>query len=186
MLIDISIPIGITNRERPPAAIHSGETRPGWRHEISQDADEVLSVGQAATRLGVSPDAIRKRLRRGTLRAWKRDGSWVIPAVDVLETGRESAGETVPAPVPDTARDMALTFLERERERLARDLDASRQENARLVGIIEELSRRIPELPAASAAPEPPSAMPTEAPESGETPPARRLWWQRLLGLRKA
>jgi excisionase family DNA binding protein len=179
-------------------ALHSGETWLGRRREISQDADETLTVGQAASRLGVSPDAIRKRLRRGTLRAWKRDGSWVIPAVNVLETGRESVAEIVPAAAPDTARDMALAYLERERERLAQDLDDSRRENARLVGIIEELTRRLPELPppplagkGASPAPIPQGVgegsdetptMPVEAPESGEKPPAPRRWWQKWFG----
>ncbi len=37
-----------------------------------------LSLADAAVRLGISPDAARKRLERGTLRGEKRNGRWQV------------------------------------------------------------------------------------------------------------
>src|SRR5262245_50647074 len=43
------------------------------------DADvETLTIAEASARLGVAPDAIRKRIRRGSLRAVKVDGTWRV------------------------------------------------------------------------------------------------------------
>lgn len=37
-----------------------------------------LSVNEAAERLGISPDAVRARIRRGTLRAEKHENAWTV------------------------------------------------------------------------------------------------------------
>ena len=37
-----------------------------------------LSLSDAAVRLGISPDAARKRLERGTLSGVKREGRWTV------------------------------------------------------------------------------------------------------------
>ncbi len=42
---------------------------------IVLDADiETLTISGASARLGIAPDAVRKRIRRGSLRAVKVDG----------------------------------------------------------------------------------------------------------------
>ena len=139
-----------------------------------QEGHEVLSVAQAASRLGVSPDAVRKRIRRGTLRAWKRDGEWVVPALDVSETSRETRPATVPATVPDTARD-AIAYLEAERDRLLRDndrlLSLTVDQHAtiqQLTETVAELQRRLPAPGEATA--EIPRSTPTSEPTPEPTP----------------
>src|SRR3954451_20589601 len=46
----------------------------------SQDgrADGAVPIAEAARQLGTAPEALRKRLGRGTLRGEKRDGGWYI------------------------------------------------------------------------------------------------------------
>jgi len=144
-----------------------------------QDSDEVLTVPQAASRLGVSQDAIRKRIRRGALSAWKRDGEWVIPAETVVSPRHAIRPETVSLTVQDPTREVAFVYAERERERLAQDLTDARAENRRLLGIIEDLARRLPELPAGTVVPTEGTSAIADTPV---TPPVRRGWLARLLG----
>lgn len=61
-----------------------------------QENVRLLSVAEAAAALGVSTDAIRKRLARGTIEGEKVDGQWqVFVPVDAPDTD---------APVSDTRR----------------------------------------------------------------------------------
>jgi excisionase family DNA binding protein len=50
-----------------------------------------LSVGEAARKLGVTVDAIYRRLYSGRLAASKVDGKWRIPAQAVEERLRQRA-----------------------------------------------------------------------------------------------
>jgi len=130
--------------------------------------DEILDVSRAAVRLGISPDGIRKRIQRGTLRGQKIGGTWqvILPAV-----GR-GVGSDTPSSVRQTVS------------------SAQRDETiARLLGIIDrqaatigELTRRIPELAAGSAAPDV-AIIPEDAlPQPPVTPAKPRGWLSRLLG----
>jgi hypothetical protein len=49
---------------------------------------EPLTIAGASARLGIAPDAVRKRIRRGSLRAIKVDGCWRV----LLEAGEAAAG----------------------------------------------------------------------------------------------
>lgn len=42
-----------------------------------------LTVNQAAERIGVTPDAVRKAIRSRKLPAWRREGSWMLDPYDV-------------------------------------------------------------------------------------------------------
>lgn len=59
-----------------------------------------MTVGEAAKRLQLTPDAIRGRLQRGTLEGAKRDGEWQIsmPAVDYDRPGPDIDGDVGDAP----------------------------------------------------------------------------------------
>jgi hypothetical protein len=127
--------------------------------------DEILDVSRAAARLGISPDGIRKRIQRGTLRGQKIGGTWqvILPAV-----GR-GVGSDTPSSVGQTVS------------------SAQRDETiARLLGIIDrqaatigELTRRLPELRAGEPGPIGPTP---PAPETHVTPAKPRGWLDRLLG----
>jgi hypothetical protein len=69
------------------------------------DADvEPLTIAGASARLGIAPDAVRKRIRRGSLRAIKVDGCWRV----LLGAG-EAAARTPDAGVQDVSRAAART-----------------------------------------------------------------------------
>src|SRR5690242_6968830 len=52
---------------------------PNERPNADPTADPTLvPIPEAAARLGVSTDAIRMRLKRGTLAGWKLDGRWGV------------------------------------------------------------------------------------------------------------
>ncbi len=71
-------------------------------------SQERLSVDAAAARLGITPDAVRRRIKRGTLWAVRRDGRIQVMLRDPIarEAAREVAG-TRPAEHPVTAPDTA-------------------------------------------------------------------------------
>jgi hypothetical protein len=69
------------------------------------DADvEPLTIAGASARLGIAPDAVRKRIRRGSLRAIKVDGCW-----RVLLGAEEAAAGTPDADVQAATRAAAWT-----------------------------------------------------------------------------
>ena len=113
-------------------------------------SQERLSVDAAAQRLGITPDAVRSRIKRGTLWAVRRNGRVQVVLRDPL--AREAVGARFVGPealttgpthdpthganLTDLAKDAAATRLraeiarqkhrvrelERERDRLDRDL----------------------------------------------------------------
>jgi len=86
-----------------------------------------VAVGEAAKHFGITPDAIRARIRRGTLPAEKRGGVWYV---------------RLPADDDDTTETGQTT--ERDNEQ-----DAT---GAALVDLVAELTRKNAELSAAAAA----------------------------------
>lgn len=70
----------------------------GLEEDTMQDNDRTVSVSEAAAALGVSTDAIRKRLTRGTIAGEKVDGQWrVILPDNELDTQPDNG-----APPSDT------------------------------------------------------------------------------------
>ncbi|MGF7213731.1 hypothetical protein GGE65_008381 [Skermanella aerolata] len=130
--------------------------------------EDWCSVSEAARRLGVTPTAIRNRIKRGTLEHRPNGNSGklvrvpltvpVTVAPTVTLTVPEPLGRTVPLTVPDTyageiaaLRDLAAERLARveraesradrldtEVDRLRLELDKEREERQRLVRVIEE------------------------------------------------
>ncbi len=167
-----------------------------------QDADRHgLSVPEVADRLGLSPDAVRARLHRGTLAGEKRAGTWRVwlPDDDHQQdadrhdpVGRQDpTGHRQGAPtgevdalrnhVAHLAADVA--YLQDQLAQRSRELADERQRS----DVIQQLAlQRIPVLTPGEI---PAQTPPTAAPErQGATirsargqPPAP--WWRRLLGL---
>jgi len=109
-----------------------------------------LTQREAAERLGVSVEAIRKRVKRGTLESDKGgDGRRYV----YLDNDPPASG-----PQPDSA---ALTSELRDRlHYIEQQLDAERQAHAEARRIIAGLVERLPQLEAPTDAP--------QAPERGE------------------
>jgi hypothetical protein len=176
--------------------------QPTARDRTRQDA---LPAHEAARRLGITTEAIRKRIARGSLEGWRRGRRWfvVIPddAGPADETPRPDATAHPTSDVrsrPDTPPD--ATAHDRtpdggpagqsgDREELAllrevvgvlRDeLEARRREVQQLHTLLAQAQTRISALPAPIDATEfVPEAAPTAEPAPAPPPADRRPWWR--------
>jgi uncharacterized coiled-coil protein SlyX len=153
-----------------------GEGRTG------RDLDR-LTVAEAAGALGISQDAVRKRIARGTIQHDRDESGRVF--VYLLES------ETVHRTDQDTARDEASkTVQDRYIQSLEDQIAFLRRELERKDAILLNLTERIPELEASSEVSASPETV-EEEPERAEPHPAsreasevteRRSWWRRIFG----
>jgi excisionase family DNA binding protein len=108
-------------------------------------AIERLTVAQAAARLGVSQDAVRKRIKRGTIEYEQdQDGRLhvYLDPLEVYETRQDRAGDE-PTERLAWAQHQEIEFLRRE-------LETRTEEIRRRDSIMAALTQRIPELEAPS------------------------------------
>jgi excisionase family DNA binding protein len=138
-----------------------------------------VTIADAAHRLGVSDDTIRRRVKAGDLAA-RRDehGRLWIPVDDdqAAATPAESSA-TAPRP-PDRDRDLLLSTITAERDRLAEhvrflaeQLDRATRAQGELRELLAREQRRTLALPA------PAEHVPQDAPHTAEHRPP---WWRRL------
>lgn len=147
----------------------------------------VVTVEDAAARLGVKPDSIRARLRRGSLQGRRTDSGWMV-YVDSL-SGQDVAGDAV----ADRAT-KAEAEAEAERRRnaaLSAELDVTRAE---LLAARATIDRNAAELVAlttqaqhvAAAALQALSEQQMDAAAArlqlAASPTKPRPWWRRLSG----
>jgi excisionase family DNA binding protein len=142
-----------------------------------------LTVQEAAEILGTSVDAVRMRVRRGSLESEKDSDGRVYVWVD------GDSSETKPR--PDGESDALISAKDETIALLREQLEAERRANEENRRIIAALTSRIPEI-------EPPRETPSEAPgrpesvagpgPSGSVPPEpepggeTRPWWRRVFG----
>ena len=169
----------------------------------SKTTDQRVTVADAALLLGISEDAVRSRLRRGTLRretggdgtvfvvlGTDRPASNQRPTDDRL-TNQQNDRQTTAQPIDghvdrrggsETDRDELVGALREEVAHLRDQLDRERDASAELRRIVAGLVQRVPEL---EAAPEPRNAPKTasEGTVNGNVPsePERVSWLRRLL-----
>ena len=148
----------------------------------SQATSQRLTVQEAAEVLGTSVDAVRMRVRRGSLESEKdSDGRvyvWVVS--DESETKPRLNGESATL---ISAKDETIRVLSEQ-------LEAEREAHREARRIIAGLVQRIPELeaPAAQAAPETPTAGAggdgsTDVPPEAQTvAQPRRSRWREFFG----
>ena len=150
-------------------------------HREERRPERRVHLSEAANLLGVSKDAVRMRVKRGTLRSEKGEDGRVYVWVNVNPNGDpntvHSQGEV------DPYRELIDELHDR-----VRSLEEANRENRR---IIAALTSRIPEIEA-------PRETPSEAPEARVTPSEpvpnsetlpeaergaeRRPWWRRMFG----
>jgi predicted ArsR family transcriptional regulator len=133
---------------------------------------------EAARELGISTEAVRMRVRRGSLESSKDDQGRVV--VWAVSDRTQSSQETARQP------DELVEALEDRIESLERSLEHERESSRRKDSIIMQMAQRMPELEASEdATPEPAegSGGVTEEGSAGEpSARARRPWWRRWLG----
>ena len=167
----------------------------GWTR-----AGRWLDVKQAASVLGASSDAIRKRIARGTLPSRKLPDGSVQVRLDGSEddqpgggTGAGRASDERPA--EDRRAELVESLQEQVRylrEVLNEERDARRRADTIIAQLTQAnafLARRVPELEAPQEPREAPQA-PAEEPEGGEPRPSdggaqegseRRSWFMRFF-----
>ncbi len=138
-----------------------------------------LTIAEAADRLGVTRDAVRKRIKRDSIR-WE-DG----PAGEtyVYVDASETAEDTSPDASGQASTNPLVESLQEQVEYLRREVEAWQEEARRKDHLLAAALERIPALEEPSESPEPRSdtPTPTEADEgSGE--PISRPWWRRWFG----
>jgi excisionase family DNA binding protein len=150
-----------------------------------QDVLDRLTVAQAADRLGVTQDAVRKRIARGTIRHEKDYEGRIFVYLNTFEseskTDQDNGQDVESKTVSDADQDKYTRSLEDQVDFLRRELE-------RKDTIIMSLTQRIPEL---EASPEPREGHGTASEETAKstTPPEqqkpsqRRSWWRAFFGL---
>jgi hypothetical protein len=167
----------------------------------AQDAtQDRVTIQEAARRLGVKEDAIRKRIQRSSIRHEKVEDGRVYVWVDATQDTSRDTKRTTQDAYQDTAQDTRLDDFREQITYLRQQLDEEREARRRADTIIaqlaranEEQARTIRELEV------PPESSPDER-ESPETveeeperaephpdrveseEPAQRPWWRRVLG----
>jgi len=135
-----------------------------------------VSIGEAASILRISTEAVRKRIKRGSLRAHKdKDGQWLVDldekiiaeiarerAAGPFNAGGNGAGDNAPDTFSSSSR--LEETLEDEVTFLREEIGFLRQEIARLDTIIMSLTQHTKMLESAG--------MRAESP--------RMSWWNRL------
>ncbi len=156
-------------------------------------------MDEAARTLGLSVDAIRKRVQRGTIPYEKGPAGRVTILLDTVETLRDE-GETLQDEIQDTpgpeadllleAKDETIEELRARVRRLEQDLDSRNEELRRRDHLLAAALERIPaiESPETLRAPETPDEEPTgadvpPAPQDRETASSRPSWWRRFFGI---
>ena len=165
---------------------------------MSEDVSvDRLSVAEAAEALGVTRDAIHKRITRGTIEHEKgEDGRFYV----FVDTSTERLDTSTDTSVDKSKVEALERLIDSQHDRIAfleRELDRRGDETTRLHQIVAgltqanaQLSARVPELEApqevsegAETVEEPPDR--AAAPQSatvGAQEGARRAWWRRVIG----
>jgi hypothetical protein len=153
-----------------------------------------VSVAEAARRLGVSQDAIYKRIKRGTI-PWEKGADdktyvWIEEQEASVDSPKSSTDRRY-ASSTEQSTDPLLDALKDRIRFLEAELEDRKDEARRKDSIIMALTQRVPELEGPSepraarerATEEPSGSM--AVPESREPSesPERHSWWRRFFGL---
>jgi hypothetical protein len=147
-----------------------------------------VPVPEAARILGISPEAVRSRIQRGTLRKDKAADGTVYVRLDADQTrsyGDETTDETIDQSGVQTH---LVGSLEDQISFLRAELVTRNEELRRKDHIIAALTERIPELEASPDSREGPVTVTEDtdkssAPPEQQEPSQRRSWWRAFFGL---
>jgi len=138
-------------------------------------------VAEAAEILGISAEAVRGRIRRGTLPV-EREAGTVYVLLDTATGNRTTSDQS--RTTADQYGDRTDLLISELQDRV-RSLEEANRENRR---IIAALTSRIPAIEAPQEAPD--ASDTVEEPERAEPQPAtggaqegvQRPWWRRVFG----
>ena len=159
----------------------------------NQAPDRRVTVAEAALLLGLSEDAVRSRLKRGTLRrATGPDGTVLVVLGDGDTTDRPTTNgghSTTDQSTNQTDQALMQAHLDSLQEQISflrAQLVTRDEELRRKDHLLAALTERIPELEPASEPREGPSETHDGAEQGDGTPEpqkaAERSWWQKFFG----
>ncbi len=170
------------------------------RYDHTADPTDALTVAEAAEVLGISTEAARMRVKRGTLPSTRIDGTVYVlmdrpnprpngPNDGPNDEPNAPPNRSVGGPNgqtnghPDAGGGALLVAKDETISHLRRELDARNEELRRKDAILLTLAQRVPELEAPQSAQDAPQEPPYGAGgvEVGEEP-ERRSWWRRVFG----
>jgi hypothetical protein len=145
--------------------------------EYRDTAQDRVTIQEAARRLGVKEDAIRKRIQRDTLPHEKTEEGRVFVWLDTAQDTAQDAYRDTSSrdELVDELRDQ-VRFL---REELARK-DAIMLRMAEAIPQLE--APESPESPGPTRTPTDPSEGPHSEAEADTRPSQERSWWRRMFG----
>jgi excisionase family DNA binding protein len=147
---------------------------------------ERLTIQEAAHRLGVSESAVRKRIKRGTLKREKTEDGRVLVYMEASAPGTEE--------VRTPERDALISEMQKRLAVLERELDVRTEEIRRRDTIIMNMTEAMKALspPSQEAPPDERESPQTAEEEAERTEPqsstegrqegVHRPWWRRVLG----
>jgi excisionase family DNA binding protein len=153
------------------------------------DSLDRLTVVEAAERLGVKEQAVRKRIARGTLHHTKdEDGRVYVYLVPSDTNAKPEAEGNSTADSTDTYT--LIRSLEDQVGYLRREVEDWKDESRRKDAILMSLTQRIPELEAPRDTPKTTDEGPegsrerpfTEDAQKATQPRPERSWWRRWFG----
>jgi DNA-binding transcriptional LysR family regulator len=155
--------------------------------EVRTVQHERVTIQEAAHRLGVSESAVRKRIKRGTLKREKTEDGRVLVYMEPSVPGTEE--------VRTPERDALISEMQQRLARLERELDVRTEEIRRRDTIIMNMTEAMKALnPPAQEAPsearespetvedQPERAEPHSATEGAQEGAQRRSWLRRMFG----
>jgi predicted ArsR family transcriptional regulator len=126
------------------------------------------TVREAAEKLGISPEAVRSRLNRGTLQRETGGDGTVYVLIRTDHTTDHSSAQV-----------LLVERLDSEVRYLRDQLQQANERDREQRRIIAALTSRIPALPSAG---ESPAAAPTEAAQQQPSEGVQVSWWRRVFG----
>ena len=149
------------------------------------------TVHEAASALGVSVDAIRKRIQRGTIPRERHEDGRVYVLLDKASTMQDASSTSSSTVSDEDENERPVRYRTEELvESLQDQIGFLRRELERKDAILLRMAERIPELEA-SAAPLEPQEAPAmasegtvrrEVPPESQEPAQRRSWLRRFFG----
>jgi hypothetical protein len=156
----------------------------------SQTGRRRLTVAEASEILGVTVEAVRGRIKRGTLEH-ERDSGTVYVWLDIDQSptrDQPDDDQLTDQPQPDVHEELADELRSRIRY-LERQVEEEREARRRADTLLAQLMQRIPELEAPSErsegreSPESPGPTGTTTEDEGEAQEGvQRPWWRRMFG----